>query len=262
MTSCSTSRACNLQITGTRPQQSELHFVQPARQPPPCPKRAIAWRSNPGSIARDRAACRSVLWHADPDATAAIGDQADDRPARSGNHRLSPLRLSRLAARRRATLFLAAYIKKYLDLAAQYKINRFHWHLTDDQGWRIEIKKYPKLTEVGSYVDRHVSGRQVLHAGADQGHPGLRPGALHHGDSRDRNAGTRGSGASRHTRELACSQSGADNNVLCPSEDDLRVPAGRARPKSPRCFQVRTSTLAATKSTRADGGKVPKHRPS
>ena len=43
--------------------------------------------------------------------------------------------------------FSVAFIKKFLDLAAQYKINRFHWHLTDDQGWRIEIKRYPKLTE-------------------------------------------------------------------------------------------------------------------
>ena len=42
--------------------------------------------------------------------------------------------------------FSVAFVKKFLDLAAQYKINRFHWHLTDDQGWRIEIKKYPKLT--------------------------------------------------------------------------------------------------------------------
>lgn len=43
-----------------------------------------------------------------------------------------------------------AFIKKSLDLMAQYKMNAFHWHLTDDQGWRIEIKRYPKLTEVGS----------------------------------------------------------------------------------------------------------------
>ena len=42
--------------------------------------------------------------------------------------------------------FSVVFLKKFLDLAAQYKINRFHWHLTDDQGWRIEIKKYPKLT--------------------------------------------------------------------------------------------------------------------
>jgi len=41
-------------------------------------------------------------------------------------------------------------VKKYLDLLAYYKINKFHMHLTDDQGWRIEIKSWPKLTEVGS----------------------------------------------------------------------------------------------------------------
>ena len=41
-------------------------------------------------------------------------------------------------------------IKKQLDVLAMFKINRMHWHLTDDQGWRIEIKKYPKLTEIGS----------------------------------------------------------------------------------------------------------------
>lgn len=42
-------------------------------------------------------------------------------------------------------------IKKILDVMAAYKLNRFHWHLTEDQGWRIEIKKYPKLTEVGAW---------------------------------------------------------------------------------------------------------------
>jgi hexosaminidase len=41
-------------------------------------------------------------------------------------------------------------VKKYIDLAAYYKINRFHMHLADDQGWRIEIKSWPKLTEIGS----------------------------------------------------------------------------------------------------------------
>ncbi len=41
-------------------------------------------------------------------------------------------------------------IKKYIDLIAFYKMNTFHWHLTEDQGWRLEIKKYPRLTEVGS----------------------------------------------------------------------------------------------------------------
>lgn len=46
--------------------------------------------------------------------------------------------------------FPLSFIKKYIDLMAQYKLNNFHWHLTDDQGWRIEIKKYPKLTTIGA----------------------------------------------------------------------------------------------------------------
>lgn len=44
----------------------------------------------------------------------------------------------------------AENVKKYIDVLSLFKINRIHWHLTDDQGWRIEIKKYPKLTEIGS----------------------------------------------------------------------------------------------------------------
>lgn len=43
------------------------------------------------------------------------------------------------------------FILRYLDLLALHKMNRFHWHLTEDQGWRIEIKKYPKLTEIGAF---------------------------------------------------------------------------------------------------------------
>lgn len=43
------------------------------------------------------------------------------------------------------------FVKKYIDLMARYKLNTFHWHLTEDQGWRIEIKKYPKLTEIGAW---------------------------------------------------------------------------------------------------------------
>ena len=44
----------------------------------------------------------------------------------------------------------ADFVKKYIDYIALHKMNYFHWHLTEDQGWRIEIKKYPKLTEIGS----------------------------------------------------------------------------------------------------------------
>jgi hexosaminidase len=46
--------------------------------------------------------------------------------------------------------FSVEMVKKYIDLLAAYKLNTFHWHLTEDQGWRIEIKKYPKLTQIGS----------------------------------------------------------------------------------------------------------------
>lgn len=46
--------------------------------------------------------------------------------------------------------FTVDEVKSYLDILAMHKFNTFHWHLTDDQGWRIEIKKYPKLTTVGS----------------------------------------------------------------------------------------------------------------
>lgn len=41
-------------------------------------------------------------------------------------------------------------IKKFIDILALHNMNRFHWHLTDDQGWRIEIKKYPELTRIGA----------------------------------------------------------------------------------------------------------------
>ncbi len=44
-----------------------------------------------------------------------------------------------------------SFVKKYLDLMAMYKLNTFHWHLTEDQGWRIEIKRYPLLTQVGAW---------------------------------------------------------------------------------------------------------------
>lgn len=47
--------------------------------------------------------------------------------------------------------FPVEFIKKYIDILAMYKMNTFHWHLTEDQGWRIEIKKYPKLTQIGAW---------------------------------------------------------------------------------------------------------------
>lgn len=54
--------------------------------------------------------------------------------------------------------FSVDFVKKYIDLLALHHINYFHWHLTDDQGWRIEIKKYPELTEVGSHRRQTIVG--------------------------------------------------------------------------------------------------------
>jgi hexosaminidase len=53
------------------------------------------------------------------------------------------------------------FVKTYIDILALHNINRFHWHLTDDQGWRIEIKKYPKLTQIGSVRKQTVIGKNT-----------------------------------------------------------------------------------------------------
>ena len=55
--------------------------------------------------------------------------------------------------------FSVAFVKKYIDYLALHKLNYFHWHLTEDQGWRIEIKKYPRLTEIGSKRNGSIIGR-------------------------------------------------------------------------------------------------------
>lgn len=55
--------------------------------------------------------------------------------------------------------FSKDFVKKYIDYIAMYKMNYFHWHLTDDQGWRIEIKKYPKLTDVGAWRKGTLTGK-------------------------------------------------------------------------------------------------------
>ncbi|MGL5958538.1 MAG: beta-N-acetylhexosaminidase [Phocaeicola sp.] len=54
--------------------------------------------------------------------------------------------------------FRVAEVKTFIDMLAMHKLNYFHWHLTDDQGWRIEIKRYPRLTEVGSIRSETVVG--------------------------------------------------------------------------------------------------------
>ena len=55
--------------------------------------------------------------------------------------------------------FSVEFVKQYIDLIALHNMNVLHWHLTDDQGWRVEIKKYPRLTEIGSQRSETVIGR-------------------------------------------------------------------------------------------------------
>ena len=54
--------------------------------------------------------------------------------------------------------FPVSFIKEYIDLMSRYKFNTFHWHLTEDQGWRLQIKKYPRMTEIGSRRSETVIG--------------------------------------------------------------------------------------------------------
>lgn len=61
------------------------------------------------------------------------------------------------------------FVKKYIDILALHNINKFHWHLTDDQGWRIEIKKYPKLTQIGSMRSQTKVGKSEEYDGIPHG---------------------------------------------------------------------------------------------
>ncbi|MCQ2287924.1 MAG: beta-N-acetylhexosaminidase [Muribaculaceae bacterium] len=54
--------------------------------------------------------------------------------------------------------FPVSFVKKFIDMMARHKLNVFHWHLTDDQGWRIELKSHPELTERGSYRAGEIKG--------------------------------------------------------------------------------------------------------
>lgn len=63
--------------------------------------------------------------------------------------------------------FPMSFLKKYIDVMAAYKLNNFHWHLTEDQGWRLEIKKYPKLTEVGASRNGTIIGNYPGSGGTD-----------------------------------------------------------------------------------------------
>jgi len=65
--------------------------------------------------------------------------------------------------------FPVSFVKRYIDYLAMHKLNTLHFHLTEDQGWRIEIKKYPKLTEIGSIRKGTVIGRTNKYDGEEYG---------------------------------------------------------------------------------------------
>ena len=69
--------------------------------------------------------------------------------------------------------FPVAFIKQYIDWLAYHKLNRFHWHLTEDQGWRIEIKKYPELTRVGAWRNGTIVGRYPGQSNTNQSYGGF-----------------------------------------------------------------------------------------
>lgn len=66
-----------------------------------------------------------------------------------------------------------AFIKRYIDFLAYHKLNKFHWHLTEDQGWRIEIKQYPELTTIGSKRNGTIIGRYPGNGSDNKPHGGF-----------------------------------------------------------------------------------------
>lgn len=99
---------------------------------------------NPKGLAYAAATLRQLGKRSDPKgaATEFLGVTIEDAPRFS--YRGMHLDVAR-------HFFTVEEVKRYLDFLAQYKLNTFHFHLTEDQGWRIEIKKYPRLTEVGGF---------------------------------------------------------------------------------------------------------------
>ncbi|OKS88655.1 family 20 glycosylhydrolase [Mucilaginibacter polytrichastri] len=80
--------------------------------------------------------------------------------------------------------FSVSYLKKFIDLLALYKMNKLHLHLTDDQGWRIEIKKYPKLTEQGAWRTFNNQDSACMKQAVDNPDMAIDPSHIIHRDSK------------------------------------------------------------------------------
>ncbi len=182
--------------------------------------------------------------------------------------------------------FPKEFVKRWIDILARHKMNTFHWHLTDDQGWRIEIKRYPKLTEIGAWrvdrEDQHWNAREAAAAGRGRDlrrflHPGRHPrdrrlcrGPLRDDRARDRDARRTPRGP---WRPIPNSRAPADPSPLPRAESGRSrtssVPARTARSSSwktswPRSWissRAPSSTSAATRPTRPSGSAAPSARP-
>ncbi len=101
-----------------------------------------------------------------------------------------------------------AFVKSMIDWMAWHKLNVLHWHLTDDQGWRLEIRRYPRLTSVGSWrIPATVPGRcgtetvwRLLHSGRGAQHRRIRRDAPRANHSGNRHAGSRAGSGRRLSR--------------------------------------------------------------
>lgn len=137
------------------------------------------------------------------------------------------------------------FVKRQLDLLARYKFNRFHWHLTDGAGWRIEIKKYPVLTDIGRMAalsrlggvelrrqtllpPRRSGGRwRLLYAGRNPRGGRIRPRPAYRGDPRNRDAGPQRGGAGRLPRTFVQRETLCQLRLLHRQRTDVRIPRKR-----------------------------------
>ena len=199
----------------------------------------------------------------------------------------APVRLARRHARLSRHFFPKEFVKRWIDLLAMHKLNVFHWHLTDDQGWRIEIKKYPAPDRGrglagrpgGQALERPRSPearrgrdlRRFLYAG---GHPRdrrLRRCPLTSPSCpRSRCRATPWRALAAYP-ELSCTGGPFTvkpggywpiTDVFCPGKRIARSRSWRmSLPRSSRSSPARSSTSAATRSTRPSGRAAPSARP-
>ncbi len=138
--------------------------------------------------------------------------------------------------------FPIEFVKKYIDAMSAFKLNTFHWHLTDDQGWRLEIRRYPKLTEVGAWRKETIVGHARR---GPKGYDGTRHGGFYTQDqarevvlyARERNVTVipeiempgHAVAALAAYPELACTPGpfevrttwGISEDIFCPSEETI-----------------------------------------